>query len=429
MRASRVSSWAMALTASAAAWTAHAATPAYPAFPTASDLPTVAAWLRAQTDADLGAVVGVGEESVFILEATRDTTTPPAIRATVRQEVINPEFAAALGGRSAVMVGDVDCERRRVFQRALDLYAGNNKQGAVRRLGAASDWQDVPPGTFMDNVVAAVCEPDYVPIFPSGQVAAAPAAPIPPVAVLGRPTERSPATSLRPVLQPRAPIPLIAPVAPAPSPAARPLAPQPQPQPQPQLQPPPQAVAASAPPAVAPRPAPPPVIATPADPDGPIVTQRTAYLPPAASAAAPSTPTPAPNAAPPMTVAAAPPPPPPPPMPMPMPTPAPAPVQLAAPPPTSEPAPTAGALGLRPLALGRAQIGSFTTADGAIAAWRALAAAHPQAMADKRQRIELSTATGATRFRAFVDGFAGQGAAEAFCRTLRAEGRDCIASE
>ena len=62
-------------------------------------------------------------------------------------------------------------------------------------------------------------------------------------------------------------------------------------------------------------------------------------------------------------------------------------------------------------------------------AWRALAVVNPQAMAGKRQRIELSTVTGATRFRAFVDGFASRSEAEAFCRTLRAQGSDCIASE
>ena len=92
----------------------------------------------------------------------------------------------------------------------------------------------------------------------------------------------------------------------------------------------------------------------------------------------------------------------------------------------SSQAPSAGELGLRPLVLGRADIGAFPSAEAAAQAWRALAAAHPQAMAGKRQRIEPASAT---RYRAFVDGFPSRRAAEAFCRLLAARRWPCVASE
>jgi hypothetical protein len=445
----RIAAFAVSTATLALAVTAQAAAPAYPPYPTGRTLPEIAAWLRAQTTVDLGAVVGVGADSVFALEPTREAAQPPTIRATVRQEIINPAFAASLGGRSAVMVADIDCEGHRVFQRALDLYAGNNRQGAVRHLGAAADWQAVPPGTFMDDVVAAVCEPDYHPIFPAGQVAAAAAAPTPgPLAAL-TPGRRSPATSLQPVRPAGPAIPLIAPAARAPVPAPAPAAPTPAP-----VQPQPAPVPAPAPR----RPAPPAVAMAPVSPDGPIATQPAVRPPviapstppgppppqavaraapaipapvPAPPAPPPAAPAPAPAPAAPVAVARAP-------APRPAPRPvasAPAPRQApaatarppaAAPRPAPRPAaPSATALGLRPLVLGRAEIGAFATVDAAIAAWRAVAAAYPAAMAGKRQRIDLSTGGGVTRFHAFVDGFAGRGEAEAFCRMLAAQGQAC----
>jgi hypothetical protein len=65
------------------------------------------------------------------------------------------------------MTADVDCAGTRVLQRRLDIYAGADAHGAVRALGAGAAWEDVPPGTFMDDVMAAVCDPAYRPLFPT----------------------------------------------------------------------------------------------------------------------------------------------------------------------------------------------------------------------------------------------------------------------
>jgi hypothetical protein len=441
---------------------ATAATPAYPPFPTSIAVPDVAAWLRDNTNVDLGAVVGISNASVFSLEPAADAATPPIVRSVIRQEVINEDFARQMGGRTIVMTADVDCTERRVFQRSLDLYAGNNKQGAVRAMGAGLDWADVPPGTFINNAVAALCDADYLPIFPAGQV---------PTEVASAPGAINPRSvnSLQPVMPAQPRLQPVAPTRPAPAPAAaRPPAPAPAPAP---------VVAAPAPaPAPTPPPPPPPpprqVVATaPPSPDGPVITRPPLPAPaPAAVASAPDpdpapTPVIAPPAPPPaadlpttppapVVVAQAPAPPPAAPVrladpapvlppaaaatPAPVPTPAraqaeapaartePPPARPAAPAPA---APSASALGLRPLALARAEIGIYPTADAAIAAWREIAAAFPQPMGGKRQRIELTTAGDATRFRAFVDGFASITEATAFCRTLSGQGRACTPAE
>jgi len=399
----------LALATLCAAWgcgwapAAFAAAPTDPPYPAGAGLGEVAAWLTSHTDVDLGAVVGVGDDSIFILEPSADPAPPPALRTIIRQEAIKPDFAAAIGGRSIVMVADIDCAGGRIFQRALTLYAGANKRGSAQELGAADDWASVPPGTFMDNVVAAMCDPGYQPIF-APQQAPPPAPPPAQTATAGAIDPRA-ATSLRPVMPSRGPLPFVAvaptaPAAPAPAPASAP---------------PPAAAPAPPSPPTPPPPAPAPlVLAAPPPPDGPIATApmaRAVAPPPQAAPATPPTPTPAP----PLQTAT-----PEPPLP-PVPPPAP-----PAPPATA--APSASDLGLRPLVLGRAEIGVFESVDAAIEAWYALAALNPD-MGDNRQRIELTTAGGQTRFRGFVDGFASLAEAEAFCRRLEAAGRACTAAE
>ena len=135
--------------------------PAFPPFPEVRSLPAIATWVRKNSDLPLATVVGIGSDSVFAVERSSEQPAPPAVRAVIRQEAITPDFAKRLGGRSASMLVDVDCEGRRVFQRGVDLYTGSNRQGPSRQLGAAKDWQAIPPGTFMERVMVAVCDPTW----------------------------------------------------------------------------------------------------------------------------------------------------------------------------------------------------------------------------------------------------------------------------
>jgi hypothetical protein len=159
--------------------------PAYPPYPAVRNVETVRQWVATQTDVAPVTVVGIGQDSLFSVEPGRDrAVAAPFIRVSIRQEAIDPDFTRRLGGRSAVMLVDLDCSGRRVFQRALALYAGSNRKGTVRQLGAGTEWRAVPRGSYMDAVVSAVCDPGYRPLYPANpQVAAnapprAPAAPV-----------------------------------------------------------------------------------------------------------------------------------------------------------------------------------------------------------------------------------------------------------
>jgi hypothetical protein len=204
---------------------ARAETPAYPPYPAVKTLQAVGQWVQAQTDIPLQTVVGIGKDSIFSVEPGRDRSVAPAIRVIIRQEAIDPDFTNRLGGRSAVMTVDLDCAGRRVFQRSLELYAGSNRKGAVQHLGAGTDWRAVPAGSYMDAVLASVCQPGYRALYaqgaaPSTQPAApraavsyAPPAPAAPPYVPARPA----GVAVAPLPAPSAPA-----YAPAP-PAARPI--------------------------------------------------------------------------------------------------------------------------------------------------------------------------------------------------------------
>jgi hypothetical protein len=72
------------------------------------------------------------------------------------------------------------------------------------------------------------------------------------------------------------------------------------------------------------------------------------------------------------------------------------------------------------------QIGAFSSAAQADAAWSAAAAAAPGAMAGHGKRVAPLTRDGATLYRAFITGFASRDDAKALCDRLRAAGRSCF---
>jgi hypothetical protein len=286
-----------------------------PPYPARQTLTAVADWVGRNTNMSLGAVIGVGDGAVFALEPATGAT-PPIVRVRIRQEATQADTAQRLGGRSAVMTIDIDCARSRVFQRGLVLYKGANRMGPVQNLGAGAGWQAVPPGTFMDNAVAAICDPSYHPLFPAGQVS---------LSLGGAPPAR-PAAPAKPVT------PTVAAAKPAPRPAA-----------------------------------PAPAQQAAADQTAIGLRPRLAATP----------------------VTAAPP----------------APVRTAA---------------------ARVDLGIYDSMPAALDAWRG-AAGLPEA-AGGRQRIEIVSSSGQTRFRSLVDGFSTSAQAAAFCEAARKTGRTCSAS-
>jgi len=192
-RLTRIAAAALALSAAGPVLAQSRPPPAFPPYPAVRSLPAVSDWLRRYSDIPRSRLVGLGPDSLFAVEPAPQPGPPPALRVVIRQEAVTPEFAKRLGGRSASMVADIDCPGRRVFQREVDLYVGSNRQGASRRLGAAKDWQAIPPGTYMEQVMQAVCDPQWRAPYAAEAAPSVRAAAIPP------PPPSAPAASPRAV--------------------------------------------------------------------------------------------------------------------------------------------------------------------------------------------------------------------------------------
>jgi hypothetical protein len=149
---------AMLIGACCLASAAVAATPAaYPEYPTDRSRESIVAWLR-QTDLEPTSVIGVSDDALYAVEATPGPGVPaPQRRVAVRQEALSADFARTIGGRSLVMVVDIDCATKRVFQRELRLYKANNKLGSMQPLGGGRDWETPPSKSAMEGAVTAVC--------------------------------------------------------------------------------------------------------------------------------------------------------------------------------------------------------------------------------------------------------------------------------
>src|SRR6185312_13159524 len=104
-------------------------------------------------------------------------------RLTLREEVINPDAAAAWGGRSIQLDLDLDCSRHRAILGARRIYARPNLQGSARITRSADAWVPVPSDTVIDDVAKVACAPPA----PAQLADAQPAAAAPPVQAAAEP--------------------------------------------------------------------------------------------------------------------------------------------------------------------------------------------------------------------------------------------------
>jgi hypothetical protein len=361
---------AAALAAACFAGTAHAAVE--DTFPREATREAILRWLAGNSDLSPDSVVTMTDELVVAITEREDGRgVGRSTRLTLREEVINPDAAAAWGGRSIALDLDLDCSRHRVILGARRIYARPNLQGSVRITRSGNEWAEVPADTVIDDVAHAACAP-------ATKLAAAP--PTAPSQTATVPAEPAPAA--QPVEAEAAPAPVqVAAADPAPAPpasdtaavAAQPAQPV-------------EVAAAEPPPAPAPAPSPPqpaPELQT-AAPDGPLVVHNPfADGSPAAQAPAPRPAAPAPKAA-------------------------------------------SAAVGPARPAEFAVQIAAAASADLARDSWQSLKARLPGLIGPKTFAVEPVSAKGRTLYRALLLGFDSSGEAEALCKTLRSQSIDCI---
>jgi hypothetical protein len=138
-------------------------------FPQGRTRADVLSWLAGNSDLNPDSVVSMTDELVAAVAVRQDGRgVGGSTRLTLREEVINPDAAAAWGGRSMQLDLDLDCSRRRVMLGVRRVYARPNLQGSVRITRSDTAWTEAPHDTVIDDVARFACAPQ-----PPTQLAAA----------------------------------------------------------------------------------------------------------------------------------------------------------------------------------------------------------------------------------------------------------------
>lgn len=132
-------------------------------FPAAADPASLATWLGARTNIKPASVVTVTPGFVVALVGKQKPLSPEGpVRVTLREEVIAPAFVDSVGGRSALMSVEIQCEERRLRMDGRNLYAGPNLSGQESVDDPSTEWLRIPEETVMDEVADAACNASYV---------------------------------------------------------------------------------------------------------------------------------------------------------------------------------------------------------------------------------------------------------------------------
>ena len=127
-------------------------------FPREATRAEILRWLAGNSDLMPDTVVTMTDELVVAITAREDGRgVGRSTRLGLREEVINPDAAAAWGGRSIQLDLDLDCERHRVILGSRRIYARPNLQGGVRITRSDNAWAEVPADTVIDDVARAAC--------------------------------------------------------------------------------------------------------------------------------------------------------------------------------------------------------------------------------------------------------------------------------
>jgi hypothetical protein len=79
-----------------------------------------------------------------------------------------------------------------------------------------------------------------------------------------------------------------------------------------------------------------------------------------------------------------------------------------------------------PGAVGWIQIGAYSSRAQADTGWSAIKRLAPQSMSGKGEKVEVVARGTETFYRAYITGFSGRDAAQAFCDKLKAAGKSCL---
>ena len=156
---------ALAGLAAPAAWGAASSTTVngaartpFPTFPKVTTFAALRQWLSHSTDLSPARVTLLSAEAAFSF-----TDPPPAprrdgtIRRVVREEVLDPDLAGVLGGRSARLALEFDCQHAQTTVSDVWLYPGNSLGGGPGQLIPGGRWMSANAHLDLTDLAQAAC--------------------------------------------------------------------------------------------------------------------------------------------------------------------------------------------------------------------------------------------------------------------------------
>lgn len=130
----------------------------FPAFPKVTTFAALRQWLSHSTDLSPSRVTLLSAEAAFSF-----TDPPPAprrdgtIRRVMREEVLDPDLAGALGGRSARLALEFDCPHAQTTVSDVWLYPGNSLSGGPGQLIPGGRWMSANAHLDLTDLAQAAC--------------------------------------------------------------------------------------------------------------------------------------------------------------------------------------------------------------------------------------------------------------------------------
>jgi len=107
-----------------------------------------------------GTVISVGQDIVVGVISRGATSGDGMIRNVVLDlEAISPSLQTVMGGKSARVVINADCQSRRIATQSMQIFERPNATGTAKTKAVITDWTTAPAGSYGADVLDLYCKP------------------------------------------------------------------------------------------------------------------------------------------------------------------------------------------------------------------------------------------------------------------------------
>lgn len=107
-----------------------------------------------------GTVISVGQDIVVGVISRGATEGDGVIKNVVLDlEAISPSFQSVMGGKSARVVINADCQSRRIATQSMQIFERPNATGTAKTKAVITDWTTAPSGSYGADVLDLYCKP------------------------------------------------------------------------------------------------------------------------------------------------------------------------------------------------------------------------------------------------------------------------------